>query len=124
MKEVGFPKADPSVEKERIVGLAGKLCHRETGGLGELIGGAHDEGFERVSLIEPDGRRGPGRLRHRNLTGARGGVDRSIDDEGDPGGPAEAIFGGRSERVQVMLLEPISRELVWDTDLEMIALHG
>jgi hypothetical protein len=48
VQQVGFAQADSAVEKERIVGFAGRLGHGLGGGAGEIVVVADDERFKRV----------------------------------------------------------------------------
>ena len=41
-----FPETHPAVDEERVVSLAGRLRHRQAGGVGELVVRADDERFE------------------------------------------------------------------------------
>ena len=60
VQQVGLAETDPAVEEERVVAVRRALGHRLGGGVGELVGGADDEGAEDVAGIEAAarGRRG------------------------------------------------------------------
>ena len=53
MHEVGLAQPDSAVDEQRVVGPRRRLGYRPTGGVGELVGRADDEGVERVARIQP-----------------------------------------------------------------------
>ena len=50
--EMGLAQPDPSVEEERVVGLAGRIRDRHRGGVGEAGVVAHHEGAELELLVQ------------------------------------------------------------------------
>ena len=52
VEQVGLTQTAGAVDEERIVGLGGAVGHGDTGGVGELIGGAYDEVVKGVLEIE------------------------------------------------------------------------
>ena len=50
--QVGLAEADPAVQEERVVGVAGPLGDRQAGRVGEPVGRADDEVRERVARVE------------------------------------------------------------------------
>ena len=50
--QVGLAEADPAVQEERVVGVAGALGDRQARGVGEAVGRADDEVRERVARVE------------------------------------------------------------------------
>ena len=48
---MGFTKTGATVNKQRVITLAGVLSHSKAGSVGKLIGSAHDEGLEGILVI-------------------------------------------------------------------------
>jgi hypothetical protein len=109
MEQMGLAETDAAVDEEGVVGGGRELGHGETGRLGELVGGADDEGLERVTPIEVGGRRGGGGRGGRG--GRRGGA---VDGEDDVGPGAEASRGGGLEIWEVVVLDVAADKLIGD----------
>ena len=54
MEQMRLAQADPAVKEKRIVGFAGRLGHRQRGGVGEIVVVADDKSFKRILGIEMD----------------------------------------------------------------------
>ena len=52
--QVGLAEAHAAVQEQRVVGVAGALRDRQARGVREAVGGADDEGPERVARVEAD----------------------------------------------------------------------
>ena len=50
VEEMGFAQAGLAVDEQGVVSLGGLLGHRQGGGVGKLVGGAHHEALEGVLL--------------------------------------------------------------------------
>ena len=89
--QVGLAEADPAVQEQRVVGVAGALGDRQAGGMGQAVGRADDEVGEGVAGVEvrrPALAADPGRLEP-DLLGVRGRARadrraRSVDRSGRP----------------------------------------
>ena len=53
VQQVGLAQPGVAVDEQRVVGLAGRLGHRDGGGVREPVGRADDEGLEGVLRVEP-----------------------------------------------------------------------
>ena len=133
--QVGLAEADPAVQEERVVGVAGSLGDRQAGGVGEPVGRPDDEVGERVARVEV--RRAAlaadaGRLEADLLAGrAAAGVDRlrpaasggaRPDDELD----LDAVAHDPGQRLRdqgaIAGLEPVLGEAVRDGDPEPVVI--
>jgi hypothetical protein len=124
VEQVRLAQPHPAVDEERVVGLGRQLGHRLAGGLGELVGGAHDERVEGVARIEslggPDDGGPPGRCRRRRIVRCR--RDRVVDHDRHARLAAQGLERRLSEGVEVMLGEPVTRESIGGADADVVAL--
>ena len=52
VQQMGLAQTDPAVEEQRVVRLAGRLRHRQRGGVGKIVVVADHERVERVLRVE------------------------------------------------------------------------
>ena len=57
VQKVGLTQTAGAVDKERVVGLSGAVCHRKARGVSKLVGGAYDEVLKGVLKVEGRERR-------------------------------------------------------------------
>ena len=81
--QVGLAEAHAAVEEERVVGAGGGLGDRARGGVGELVGGADDEGVEGEARIQDETRAtrpsGPPPAARARAPGAETGSKRIVE---------------------------------------------
>ena len=124
--EVRFPQPGAAVEKERVVGFAGVVRDGAASGGNKFIGGADDEVVEGVAWVKAVGE---GALFGEFLgddfdmrsplgEGLRRVRSRAAD-KADFAGPFEDHKGCRTERGHVVILDPITIDVVWDAECEV-----
>ena len=127
-------QTDPAVEKQRVVGFAGRLRHGQRGGVGEVVVVADDERVERVLGIETqlvvDRGCVPARLGRfllgRELAAASpaqallAGADFELDLQLAPGGQREHVL----QQPHVIVLEPDFAKIVGHFQRDAVVLHA
>ena len=119
VQEMRLAEPDSAVDEERVVRARWELGHGLARRLGELVRRADHERVERVARVEPlDGAaaRRPLEPRRRRRLGG----DRFIHDQRDARMTAQHFARGLMERVEVVLREPIARELVRCADAQVV----
>jgi len=53
VQQMGFPQADPTIDKERVVGMSRLFGHCQTTGVSEAVGLPHNKGLEGVARVDP-----------------------------------------------------------------------
>ena len=141
--QVGLAEADPAVQEERVVGVAGALGDRQAGGVGEAVGRADDEVGEGVARVEvgratlaadtrglrpgraassawrPGARPAAAPPRASCPRPPRVGADDELDLDAVADDPGQRLGDQRA----VARLEPVLREAVRDRDPEPLVVH-
>src|SRR6266850_2473046 len=122
VQEVCLPEPNAAVDEERVVRPRRKLGDGLARRLSELVRRAHDERVEGVAGVQSFDRRvANGRAIHA-LSRRRLGGGGLVDDERDAWMAAEALEGRLLDSIEVVLGQPIPRELVRCADAQVVAL--